>query len=160
MSAPNPFAAMRAHYGENPENQTLGERCLISFGNSGGPVMLPLLYNNNYEIAQSKDTVAILVEMVHDVRIIHIGAKHRTDGIRPWFGDSIGRYEGSTLVVETTNFPQVQSFRGAWKELKVTERSRAWGRSGSDINSRSKILRYGTHPGVANMSSAPPPARA
>jgi hypothetical protein len=122
MTVPNPFAAMRAHYGENPENQTLGERCLISFGNSGGPVMLPLLYNNNYEIAQSKDTVAILVEMVHDVRIIHIGAKHRTDGIRPWFGDSIGRYEGSTLVVETTNFPQTQSFRGAWKELKVTER--------------------------------------
>jgi hypothetical protein len=118
----NPFVAMRAHYGENPENQTLGERCLLSFGNSGGPVMLPLLYNNNYEIAQSKDTVAILVEMVHDVRIIHIGAKHRNDGIRPWFGDSIGWYDGSTLVVETTNFPQAQAFRGAWKELKVTER--------------------------------------
>jgi hypothetical protein len=118
----NPFAAMRAHYGENPENQTLGERCLQSFGNSAGPVMLPVLYNNNYEIAQSKDTVAILVEMVHDVRIIHIGAKHRTDGIRPWFGDSIGWYDGPTLVVETTNFPQQQAFRGSWKELKVTER--------------------------------------
>jgi hypothetical protein len=122
VTPPNPFAAMRAHYGENPENQTLGERCLVSFGNSGGPVMLPLLYNNNYEIAQSKDTVAILVEMVHDVRIIHIGAKHRTDGIRPWFGDSIGWYDGSTLVVETTNFPQAQAFRGSWKDLTVTER--------------------------------------
>jgi hypothetical protein len=66
--------------------------------------------------------VAILVEMVHDVRIIHIGAKHRTDGIRPWFGDSIGWYDGPTLVVETTNFPQQQAFRGSWKELKVTER--------------------------------------
>jgi len=63
------------HYGENPENQTLAERCLSSFGNSAGPVMLPLLYNNNYEIAQSKDTVAIVVEMVHDVRIIRIGGK-------------------------------------------------------------------------------------
>src|SRR5580693_10044540 len=70
------------HYGENPENQTLAERCLSSFGYSAGPVMLPLLYNNNYEIAQSKDTVAIVVEMVHDVRMIHIGAKHRTDGER------------------------------------------------------------------------------
>src|SRR5258707_8045736 len=60
-------------YGENPENQTLAERCLSSFGYSAGPVMLPLLYNNNYEIAQSKDTVAIVIEMVHDVRIIHIG---------------------------------------------------------------------------------------
>ena len=122
VSVASPFALMRAHYGENPENQTLGERCLLSFGNSGGPVMLPLLYNNNYEIAQSKDTVAILVEMVHDVRIIRIGAKHRTDGIRPWFGDSIGWYDGPTLIVETTNFPQTQAFRGAWKELKVTER--------------------------------------
>src|SRR3974390_543988 len=117
---PNPF--MRAHYGENPENRTLAERCLTVFGYSAGPVMLPLLYNNNYEIAQSKDTVAIVVEMVHDVRIIHIGGKHRTDGERPWMGDSIGWYEGPTLVVETTKFPEATQFRGAWKELKVTER--------------------------------------
>jgi hypothetical protein len=120
VTVPNMF--MRAHYGENPENQTLAERCLTSFGYSAGPVMLPLLYNNNYEIAQSKDTVAIVVEMVHDVRIIHIGGKHRTDGERPWMGDSIGWYEGPTLVVETTNFPQETALRGAWKELTVTER--------------------------------------
>jgi hypothetical protein len=111
-----------AHRGENPENMTLAERCLTSFGYSAGPVMLPLLYNNNYEIAQSKDTVAIVVEMVHDVRLIHIGAKHRTDGERPWMGDSIGWYEGPTLVVETTNFPKATALRGAWKDLKVTER--------------------------------------
>jgi hypothetical protein len=66
--------------------------------------------------------VAIVVEMVHDVRIIHIGGKHRTDGERPWMGDSIGWYEGPTLVVETTNFPEATALRGAWKELKVTER--------------------------------------
>ncbi len=120
VTVPNMF--MRAHYGENPENQTLAERCLTSFGYSAGPVMLPLLYNNNYEIAQSKDTVAIVVEMVHDVRIIHIGGKHRSDGERPWMGDSIGWYEGPTLVVETTNFPQATALRGAWKELTVTER--------------------------------------
>ncbi|MEA3139160.1 MAG: hypothetical protein QOK23_1329 [Gammaproteobacteria bacterium] len=117
-----PNMYVRAHYGENPENQTVGERCLTSFGYSAGPVMLPLLYNNNYEIAQSKDTVAIVVEMVHDVRLIHIGAKHRTDGARPWMGDSIGWYEGPTLVVETTNFPEATQLHGAWKELKVTER--------------------------------------
>src|SRR5277367_749922 len=115
---PNPYA----HYGQNPENQTLAERCLTSFGYSAGPVMLPLLYNTNYEIAQSKDTVAIVVEMVHDVRIIHIGGKHRSDGERPWMGDSIGWYEGPTLVVETSNFPEATALRGAWKELKVTER--------------------------------------
>jgi hypothetical protein len=111
-----------AHRGENPENMTLAERCLTSFGYSAGPVMLPLLYNNNYEIAQGKDTVAIVVEMVHDVRMIRLGGKHRSDGERPWMGDSIGRYEGQTLVVETTNFPQATALRGAWKDLKVTER--------------------------------------
>jgi hypothetical protein len=111
-----------ARRGENPENFALSERCLSSFGYSAGPVMLPLLYNNNYEIAQTKDSVAIFVEMVHDVRMIHIGAKHRTDGLRPWMGDSIGWYEGPTLVVETTNFPQATALQGSWKDLKVTER--------------------------------------
>jgi hypothetical protein len=68
---------------DNPEDRALGERCITSFGYSAGPVMPPLLYNNNYAFAQSKDAVAILVEMVHDVRMIHIGAAHRTDGLRP-----------------------------------------------------------------------------
>jgi hypothetical protein len=107
---------------DNPEDRALGERCLTSFGNSAGPVMLPLMYNNNYVFAQSKDSVAIMIEMVHDVRMVRIGALHRSDGLRPWFGDSIGRYDGDSLVVETTNFPKTQAFRGAWKELKVTER--------------------------------------
>jgi hypothetical protein len=107
---------------DNPEDRALGERCLTSFANSAGPVMLPLMYNNNYVFAQSKDSVAILIEMVHDVRMVRIGATHRADGLRPWFGDSIGRYEGDTLVVETTNFPRAQAFRGAWQDLKVTER--------------------------------------
>jgi hypothetical protein len=113
-------AGMKAS--DNPETRPLGERCLTSFGFSAGPVMLPLLYNNTYQFAQSKDTVAILVEMVHDVRLVRLNAKHRTDGIRPWFGDSIGHYEGKSLVVETTNFPQAQTFMGSWKNLKVTER--------------------------------------
>jgi hypothetical protein len=107
---------------DNPETRPLGERCLTSFGFSAGPVMLPLLYNNTYQIVQSKDTVAIVVEMVHDVRIIRLNAAHRTDGLRPWFGDSIGHYEGDSLVVETTNYPPSQTFMGSWKNLKITER--------------------------------------
>jgi hypothetical protein len=71
---------------------------------------------------QGKDTVAIVVEMVHDVRVIRLNAHHRTDGLRPWFGDSVGHYEGDSLVVETTNFPAAQTFMGSWKNLKVTER--------------------------------------
>ncbi len=113
-------AGMRQN--DNPEGRSLGERCLMSFGNSAGPVMLPLLYNNTYKFVQAKDHVAILVEMVHDVRIVRIGAKHRTDGVRPWMGDSIGWYEGDTLVVETTNYPRQQAFQGAWENLKVTEK--------------------------------------
>ena len=117
-------AAAPARMGQfdNPEQRGLGERCIMSFGSSAGPVMLPLLYNNNYKIVQSKDSVGIWVEMVHDVRVIRIGDKHRTDGIRPLMGDSIGWYEGDTLVAETTNFPQRQGLRGAWEDLKVTER--------------------------------------
>jgi len=108
---------------DNPEGRALGERCLLSFGNSAGPVMLPLLYNNNYQIAQNKDSVAIWVEMVHDVRRIDIGrTQHLPSNIRPWFGDSIGHYEGDTLVVETTNYPRQNAFRGAWEDLKVTEK--------------------------------------
>jgi hypothetical protein len=107
---------------DNPETRALGERCLTSFGYSAGPVMLPLLYNNTYQIVQSRDAVAIVVEMVHDVRIIRLNAPHRADGLRPWFGDSIGHYEGDTLIVETTNFPQAQQFMGSWENLKVTER--------------------------------------
>jgi hypothetical protein len=108
---------------DNPENRGLGERCLTSFGNSAGPVMLPLMYNNNYQFVTTKDEVAILVEMVHDVRHIRMNAKeHLPSHIRPWFGDSIGHWEGATLVSETTNFPAAQNFRGSSANLKVTEK--------------------------------------
>ena len=111
-----------AKINDNPETRSPGERCLVSFGNSAGPVMLPLMYNNNYQFVTTKDEVAILVEMVHDVRHIRIGAKHLPSHIRPWLGDSIGWWEGATLVSETTNFPAEQVFRGSSENLKVTER--------------------------------------
>lgn len=114
--------ADRPGQNDNPETRSLGERCIMSFGQSSGPVMQPQLYNNDYQIVQSKDSVAIWVEMVHDVKIIHLNTKHRTDGVRPWMGDSIGHYEGPTLVVETTNFPKAQALQGSWEHLKVTER--------------------------------------
>ena len=107
---------------DGPEVRPLGERCILSFGSSAGPPMLPSMYNNNYQIVQSKDRVVILVEMVHDARIVRIGGEHLPSNIRPWLGDSIGRYEGDTLVVETTNFNPGQRYRGASENLKVTER--------------------------------------
>lgn len=100
---------------DGPEQRPLGERCIVGFGSTGGPPMLPVLYNNNYQIVQSKDHVMIHVEMNHDARIIRMDSEHRPDNVRPWMGDSIGRWEGDTLVVETTNFNPGQSFRAAIK---------------------------------------------
>ena len=93
---------------DGPEGRALGERCLLSFGSASGPPMLPVMYNSNYQIVQSGNTVLIMVEMVHDARIIRLGGQHPPDHVRKWMGDSIGRWEGDTLVVETTNFNPTQ----------------------------------------------------
>jgi hypothetical protein len=94
----------------------------MGFGRNAGPPMLPNgYYNNNYEIVQTPDHVVINVELIHDNRIVRLNSQHRTDGVRPWMGDSIGWYEGETLVVETTNIPERQQLAGSWKNLKVTE---------------------------------------
>jgi hypothetical protein len=107
---------------DGPEMRSLGERCILSFGSSAGPPMIPLLYNNNYQIVQTQDSVVILVEMVHDARVVRMNSQHRPASVQTWMGDSIGWWEGDTLVVETTNFRPEQSFRGASPQLKVTER--------------------------------------
>jgi len=100
---------------DGPEARPLGERCLLAFGSSSGPPMLPVLYNNHYQIVQSEDSVMILVEMVHDARVVRLGGTHVASNVRKWMGDSIGRWEGETLVVETTNFTDHESFRGEEK---------------------------------------------
>ncbi len=116
------MAKGRGQY-DHPELRPLAERCLMSFGSNAGPPMLPnYFYNNNYQIVQSKDHIMILVEMVHDVRVIRMSGERLPKTVRPWMGDSIGRWEGDTLVVETTNFHPLQQFRGASENLKVTER--------------------------------------
>jgi len=108
---------------DQPELRPLGERCITSFGNNAGPPMLPnYFYNNSYTIVQSKDTVMILTEMVHDARIVRMNGTHPPAGMRKWFGDSIGRWEGDTLVIETTNFHPMHGFRNSSENLKITER--------------------------------------
>ncbi len=122
---PPPFKLINGGLGsfDNPEERFMGDRCILSFGRNGGPPMLANgFYNNNYQIVQAGNEIAISMEMVHDVRHIRVNGVHRTDGIRPYFGDSIGHWEGDTLVVETINIPQIQAYYGSWKTLKVVER--------------------------------------
>jgi hypothetical protein len=108
---------------DDPERRPLGERCLLGFGSTSGPPALPdYFYNNLHQIVQTPDTVVILTEMVHDARIIRMNSQHLSQNIRKWMGDSIGRWEGDTLVVETTNFTDKTRFRGSGENLKVTER--------------------------------------
>ena len=114
---------------DGPEQRPLGERCIIGFGSTGGPPMLPVLYNNHYQFVQTPDHVAIVVEMNHDARILRLDSEHLPAHITPWLGDSIASWEGDTLVVETSNFHPGQSYRLAIKhqlymspKARVTER--------------------------------------
>ncbi len=107
---------------DNPEQRSMGERCIVGFGSTSGPPMLPVMYNNNYQIVQTPDHVMILVEMVHDARIIRIEDSHAPDTVQKWLGDSVGHWEGDTLVVETTNFMAQNRFRGSSEKLRVIER--------------------------------------
>jgi len=95
----------------DPEIRAPGERCIVGYGGSGGPPMMNVLYNNNYQIVQTPGTVAILVEMNHNARLIRIGGEHRPKAMRGWLGDSIGRWDGDTLVVNTVNFHPDASMR-------------------------------------------------
>jgi hypothetical protein len=107
---------------DGPEQRSLGERCILSFGSSAGPPMLPTMYNSNYQIVQGPGYVTIMAEMVHDARMIRLGGHHPPANIRKWMGDSIGHWEGETLVVETTNFRPEQNFRGSSENAVITER--------------------------------------
>jgi hypothetical protein len=89
---------------DGPEGRPTSERCLTAVGSPEGPPMMNTGYNPNYRIVQSKDYVAVEVEMNHDIRMIRLGDRaHLPAAVTPWMGDSVGWWEGDTLVVETTN---------------------------------------------------------
>jgi len=105
------------------ENQPLSVRCIQM--DRDGPPMLAGAYNNNYQIVQSSGTVLILVEMLHDPRIIPTdGRAPLPSSIRQLEGSSRGRWDGDTLVIETTNFKEMFMFaaQGASADMKLTER--------------------------------------
>ena len=107
---------------DDPEIRPHAERCLMGFGSTAGPPMLSVLYNNMKRIVQTEDTVMILVEMVHDARIVRMNQEHNPPELRSWLGDSVGHWEGDTLVVDTTNFTDNPSLGGASRNLHVVER--------------------------------------
>ena len=111
---------------DDPELLGLDERCLLetAFGSSNAsPPMLPNPFGQNfYQIVQTRDHVMIYTEVVHDARIIRIGGTHPPPAVQLWLGDSIGRWEGDTLVVDTTNFSDKTHFRGSGPRLHVVER--------------------------------------
>src|SRR5207253_8186117 len=114
------LADRRGHF-DNPEERPLAERCILGF--NSGPPMVPSAYNNNVQLVQTRDRVMILNEMIHSARIVDLsGRPHHAKSIRFLTGDSIGRWEGDTLVVDTTNFSTEGGFSGATAGLHLVER--------------------------------------
>ena len=106
---------------DSVQNMAIGSRCIIMGGS--GPPMMNAGYNANYQIVQSPGYVMILTEMIHDVRVIPLDNRAQPpQDVRQWTGLSRGRWDGNTLVVETTNFNGKNAFRGASENMKVTER--------------------------------------
>ncbi|MDA0790607.1 MAG: hypothetical protein O2780_14255 [Proteobacteria bacterium] len=153
---------------DDMEQRGIGERCLLGFGNTGGAPMMPVLYNNFKRIVQTDDHVMILVEMNHDARIVRMNSEHLPAEVRRWHGDSIGWWEGDTLVVDTTNFREEASFRGSWENLHVVERfsldddgdlhyeftvddptiwTTAWSGAYTWVRSDEKVFEYACHEG-------------
>jgi hypothetical protein len=131
VSGGHPVRIRTGGIGTNgPEDRGVAERCILGF--STGPPMLPAGYNNNIQLFQTPDHVVILLEMNHDARIVPLdGRPHLPGGVRQWMGDSRGRWEGDTLVVETTNFTDktasiaLTGFAlGSAEHLRLTERFR------------------------------------
>ena len=111
----------RLHALDGPEGRSLQERCIL--WPVAGPPMEPRGYNSMYQIVQSPNQVALLVEMIHDVRIIPTdNSPHLPPGVKQWMGDSRGHWEGDTLVVDTTNFTDQTRYRGTGEKLHLTER--------------------------------------
>jgi hypothetical protein len=105
---------------DSVKDRDLDERCLHLIGTP----ILPNVVHRAFQIVQTPNHVMIMAELLHEVRIIRIGRQHVSPGVRQWLGDSIGHWEGDTLVVDTTNFNAQTKFMGASRNLHVVERFR------------------------------------
>ena len=105
---------------DHPERLLASDRCMASF--RGAVPAMPSIYNNLHRIVQTDDQVMILNEMVHDARVVRMNSEHLPEHMRFWLGDSIGWWEGDTLVVDTTNFKGYWGFVSTTPTLHVVER--------------------------------------
>jgi hypothetical protein len=117
----------RARAAHGPEDRGVGERCIMGF--NAGPPMLPSAYNNNVQLFQTRDHVAILNEMVHSARLVPLDGRQHLR-MPQWSGSSRGRWEGDTLVVETKGFYDTTSFQGSSPSLHLVEK---FSRVGPDL---------------------------
>jgi len=152
---------------DNPEERPLAERCILGF--NSGPPMVPSAYNNNVQLVQTRDRVLILNEMIHSARLVDTtGRPHHPPTMRFLTGDSIGHWDGDTLVVDTTNFSIEGGFRGASTNLHLVERftrdspdalryeftvddpqtwTKTWSASIPMVRSGERIFEYACHEG-------------
>ncbi len=143
--------AKRVGRWDSAQSNQLDDRCIIFAG--AGPPMLPQTYNGNYHIVQAPGYVMILFEMAHDVRMIPLdGRPHLASNVRQWMGDSRGRWEGDTLVVETTNFNGKNPLNGSSEHMKVTERFTRLDADTISSSSRLTIRRRGRNRGPRSCS--------
>jgi hypothetical protein len=112
-------ARPRGSLADGPEDLGLNVRCLLWA--IAGPPLVPGVYNNNVQLVQTRDYIAIVSEMIHDARIVPMDGRPH-GAVRRWMGDSRGRWEGATLVVDTTQFSEKVEFRGASEGLHLVER--------------------------------------
>jgi hypothetical protein len=105
---------------DGPEGMNPADRCLIGSRGSGGPPMLNNIYNNTYQIVQTPTHVMIDVEMMHDARIVRMQQDHKPDALKQWLGDSVGHWEGDTLVVVTKGWNR---WHGDYEPVYLSERA-------------------------------------
>ena len=171
---------LREHPADSWKDRTLEERCLL--GLNAGPPIVPRGYNQNMQLFQTPEYAVILSEMIHDVRIVPLdGRPHLDSDIRLWAGDSRGRWDGETLVVETTNFTDKTKFKGSSDTLRLVEHftridadtllyeytvedpatwTRSWSAAVPMMKNQSTMYEYACHEGNYAMTNMLTGARA
>jgi hypothetical protein len=114
-------AYLKQHPADGPEDRSSSDRCIVGF--NAGPPLSPGGYNQNMQVVQTRDHVILVTEMVHTARIVPLdGRPQLSNSFRHWSGEARGRWEGDTLVIETTNFRPDRGWRGSTGNMKLVER--------------------------------------